>query len=402
MSEITSESPESRSDGSRSETGNPQVIALFFPSSCLFTTKKASCRNSMHVSPRSGGPGEELRTGFRRRWQSRSVIRTLRELYEADPHVRVLQFRRNFGHHIAITGGMDAVRGEVVVMMDSDLQDQPEEIPAMLAKLEEGFDVVYGIRMNKQHSLLKRVNSALFFWVMRHVVRGFEPNSGIFRIARRRVIDAVKQCRETNRLDHRPIELGRVPADRHACTARQAVCGRDQVHAKQTDPSGGDLDPGIQRFPFANGGLSRPVRIVPRPSCLPPLSSSDDSPFGLGEIGWPSMMAAILFLGGIQLLSLGAIGQYVGRIFTEPKAARCISWPRTWTGKAKMTATELSEQSLRRSFRISLGPRADRRGDPGGAGCGNRRFAGSIRFGEFLGRHRHRLDPDAPRPRKQP
>ena len=124
----------------------------------------------------------------------------LRELYRVDPHVRVLQFSRNFGHHIAMTAGMDAVRGEVVVMMDSDLQDQPEEIPAMLAKLEEGFDVVYGIRMNKQHSWLKRFNSALFVWVMRHVVRGFEPNSGIFRIARRRVIDAVKQCRETNRL----------------------------------------------------------------------------------------------------------------------------------------------------------------------------------------------------------
>ena len=83
----------------------------------------------------------------------------LEELQRADPHVRVLVFSRNFGHHIALTAGIDASRGDAVILMDADLQDQPEEIPKLLGKLEEGFDVVYGIRMAKKHSAFKRFTS---------------------------------------------------------------------------------------------------------------------------------------------------------------------------------------------------------------------------------------------------
>ena len=240
----------------------------------------------------------------------------LQELYKADPHVRVLQFSRNFGHHIAMTAGMDAVRGEVIVMMDSDLQDQPEEIPAMFAKLEEGFDVVYGIRMNKQHSLVKRVNSALFVWVMRRVVRGFEPNSGIFRIVRRRVIDAVKQCRETNRLiigllswagfrqTGIPVQHGKRFAGETKYTLRK------QVRLAVTS---------ILAFSDC------PLRMVVYLGLLVSASSFlfgvfvivRKLVFGLGEVGWPSLMTAVMFLGGVQLLALGVIGQYVSQIMTE-------------------------------------------------------------------------------------
>src|SRR5262245_36755189 len=80
----------------------------------------------------------------------------LRAIQEKDRTVRVIRFSRNFGHHMAITAGMDAARGECVTLMDSDLQDQPEEIPKLLAKFDEGFDVVYGVRMGKKHGLLKR------------------------------------------------------------------------------------------------------------------------------------------------------------------------------------------------------------------------------------------------------
>ncbi len=242
----------------------------------------------------------------------------LRDLYQADPHVRVLQFSRNFGHHIAMTAGMDAVRGEVVVMMDSDLQDQPEEIPAMFAKLEEGFDVVYGIRMNKQHSWIKRLNSAMFLWVMRRVVRGFEPSSGIFRMARRRVIDAVKQCRETNRLivgllswagfkqTGIPVQHGkRFAGETKYTLSKQIRLAVTSILAFSDFPLRMVVYLGLlvslTSFIFAAVVIAR--RVL----------------FGLGEIGWPSLMTAILFLGGIQLLSLGVIGQYVGQVFTEAK-----------------------------------------------------------------------------------
>lgn len=240
----------------------------------------------------------------------------LAELYENDPHVRALQFSRNFGHHIAMTAGMDAVRGEVVVMMDSDLQDLPEEIPLMFAKLEEGYDVVFGIRMNKQHGLIKRINSAMFLWVMQRVVRGFEPNSGIFRMVRRRTIDAVKQCRETNRLIVGllswagfkqvgiPVQHGkRFAGETKYTLSKQIRLAVTSILAFSDFPLRMVVYFGLivsaSSFLFATLVIARRVF------------------FGYGEVGWPSLMTAILFLGGIQLLSLGVIGQYVGQVFTE-------------------------------------------------------------------------------------
>jgi len=117
----------------------------------------------------------------------------LEDLHKKDHRVIVLQFSRNFGHHLAITAGMDAAVGEVVILMDADLEDQPEEIPALFNKLQEGYDVVYGIRTTRQHTLFKRVSSRLFFALMRRMVKGFDLNSGVFRIARRQVIDTVKR-----------------------------------------------------------------------------------------------------------------------------------------------------------------------------------------------------------------
>src|SRR5262245_2919310 len=83
----------------------------------------------------------------------------LEQLYEADPRVVVLQFSRNFGHHLAVTAGMDASTGDVVILMDADLQDRPEDIPILCRKLDEGYDVVFGIRAQSKHSLLKRITS---------------------------------------------------------------------------------------------------------------------------------------------------------------------------------------------------------------------------------------------------
>src|SRR4029079_19414084 len=101
----------------------------------------------------------------------------LEELYETDPRVVVLQFSRNFGHHLAVTAGMDASTGDVVILMDADLQDRPEEIPILCRKLDEGYDVVFGIRTQSKHSLFKRITSGLFFSLMRRMVSNFEINT---------------------------------------------------------------------------------------------------------------------------------------------------------------------------------------------------------------------------------
>ena len=123
----------------------------------------------------------------------------LRTLYHEDPFVRVIELSRNFGHHLAITAGLDHADGDAVVLMDADLQDEPEAIPALLKKLDEGFDVVYGVRAERADPFLKRLTSRAFISVTSRMVQGFDLNTGIFRVARRNVIDAVRSCRESNR-----------------------------------------------------------------------------------------------------------------------------------------------------------------------------------------------------------
>src|SRR5258708_4469335 len=99
-------------------------------------------------------------------------LEILLSLRARDPeHIRVHSFTRNFGHHIALTAGLDHATGDVVVMMDADLQDQPEEIQKLLAKIDEGYDVVWGERMTRQFAWYKNLSSKLFLWLMNSVAR---------------------------------------------------------------------------------------------------------------------------------------------------------------------------------------------------------------------------------------
>jgi polyisoprenyl-phosphate glycosyltransferase len=123
-------------------------------------------------------------------------LNILLELQERDPeHIRVFSFTRNFGHHIALTAGLDHAEGDVIVMMDADLQDQPEEIPKLLAKLDEGYDVVWGERETRQFKWYKNLSSKLFLWLMNSVARSeVRLDSSIFRAMRRNVADKCSRC----------------------------------------------------------------------------------------------------------------------------------------------------------------------------------------------------------------
>jgi len=245
-------------------------------------------------------------------------LEVLEGLHQHDPCVRVLSFSRNFGHHLALTAGMDAADGEVIVLMDADLQDLPEEIPALYEKLKEGYDVVYGIRTHKKHSLFKRATSAVFFALMGRMVDGFVINSGVFRIARRNVIDTVKQCRETDRLvvgllswagfkqAGLPVRHGeRFAGETKYTLGKQIRLALTTLVAFTELPLRAvtllGLFISLVSFSFAAVVIAR--------KCI----------WGLGEVGWPSLMVVILFLGGLQLLSLGILGEYTGRALTEAR-----------------------------------------------------------------------------------
>lgn len=240
----------------------------------------------------------------------------LKALHEADPRVRAIRFSRNFGHHMAITAGMDAARGECVVLMDSDLQDQPEEITKLYAKFEEGFDVVYGIRTGKKHSIFKRVTSWGFVKVMNMIVgEGGSLNTHIFRLVRRNVVDVVNSCRE-----HSRFIVGLV-----------SWAGFDQIGVPVAH---GKRFAGETKY-----SLFRMIRLA-----LTSMTSFSHVPLqlasymGMGAAfvaggfaawlvynklaynkaveGWTSMMVSLFFLGGVQLLCLGILGEYIGRVFT--------------------------------------------------------------------------------------
>jgi glycosyltransferase involved in cell wall biosynthesis len=241
----------------------------------------------------------------------------LRKKHAEDSHVRLVRFSRNFGHHIAVTAGMDEARGDCVVLMDADLQDRPEAIPDLYAKLEEGWDVVYGVRAQKKHSLFKRVTSWMFNKLMAWIAtEGTQITTSIFRIMRREVVDAVKECREQAR-----FVVGLLSWVGFRQTSIEVVHGAR--HAGETKYSL------VKMFKLAFNGITSfsrlPLQIASFVGFLVSMGA-----FGWGTWllvsqaiwstaveGWTSTMIVLLFLGGVQLLCIGALGSYVGRIYGE-------------------------------------------------------------------------------------
>jgi dolichol-phosphate mannosyltransferase len=237
----------------------------------------------------------------------------------SDAHTRVLVFSRNFGHHLALTAGIDAARGEVVVLMDSDLQDRPEEIPNLFAKLEEGWDVVYAVRKTKKHSLFKRLTSMAFTSLMNRLTEGLTIDTAIFRMARRPVVDAVRRCREQSR-----FLLGLF-----------SWVGFRQTGVEVTHDArfAGETKYSLRRMvKLALNSLTAfshvPLRLATYLGFMASTSSFlyavylvlKKILFDTAVIGWTSLMVVALFLGGVQLLCIGILGEYVGRIYGESQS----------------------------------------------------------------------------------
>jgi dolichol-phosphate mannosyltransferase len=238
-------------------------------------------------------------------------------LHERDPRVRGLRFSRNFGHHLAITAGLDAARGQAIVLMDSDLEDQPEAIAPLFAKLEEGYDVVYGVRMGRTHSLFKRLTSRVFVALMNKLVDGEQQlNTSIFRIARRPVVDAVVACREQHRfilglfswVGFRQTGIDVEHGQRFAGSTKYSLykmlkLALTTVTASSTLPL---------KTASLLGTIVSTLAFVYAASLLVKKLLWDTM-----VEGWTSTVVTGLFLGGVQLVCLGILGEYVGRIYNE-------------------------------------------------------------------------------------
>jgi glycosyltransferase involved in cell wall biosynthesis len=237
-----------------------------------------------------------------------------------DPRVAVIDLSRNFGKEIALTAGLDHARGEAVVVIDADLQDPPELIPKLIEKWQAGYDVVYARRTARDgETFLKKSTARLFYRFIQGVSRVKIPeDTGDFRLLSRRAVEALKQLRETHRFMKGLFTWIGFP--QIAVNYR-----RDPRFAGQTKWNYWQL------WNFALEGITsftiNPLKIATYLGIMTSVGSFTYAlfviyktlAFGEPVQGYPTIMVVILFLGGVQLMSLGVIGEYLGRMFNETK-----------------------------------------------------------------------------------
>ena len=237
----------------------------------------------------------------------------------ADPHKACLRFSRNFGHQTAVSAGLRVIVGDVVAVLDADLQDPLDVVPRMMEKWREGFDVIYGVRQNRKESWLLRSAYASFYRLLTSIANIDLPlDAGDFSLMDRRVVDQINAMPEHNRfvrglrswVGFRQLGL---PYDRQARAA-----GKPKYNLKRL-------------IELAINGL---ISFSTAPLRLSILLGLGAAALGFvylayaivvkilnptAPIGWASIIAMIIFFGGMQLLVLGIIGEYLGRIFEETK-----------------------------------------------------------------------------------
>lgn len=243
----------------------------------------------------------------------------LTDIAESDHNVKIIKFSRNFGHQIAITGGIDISKGDAVVVIDSDLQDPPEVIKEFIKKWKEGYDVVYGVRKKRKgENRLKLATAAIFYRLLKTLIKIDIPlDTGDFRLMSRRVVEKFINLREKDRFVRGLISwIG--------FNQTGVYYERDERYAGETKY------PYSKMIKFALDGItsfsSIPLRLATWlgyiASFLAFLYLSSvfiQKVLGYTVQGWATIMVGMLFLGGVQLICLGIIGEYIGRIFNETK-----------------------------------------------------------------------------------
>ena len=238
-----------------------------------------------------------------------------------DPRFKVLQLSRNFGHQVAITAGMDAAAGQAVIVMDADLQDPPEVILQMAARWQEGYEVVYAVRERRDgETVFKRKTATLFYGLQRRLAEIDQPvEVGDFRLVDRKALNAFLQMRERNRyvrgmfswVGFRQTAVPYVRAPRGAGNSKYPL--RKMIRLALDGFVGFSTVP--LRFALALGLVMAAASVLYGMTVIAlKLGGVADVP------GYASLLVTITFLSGVQLMVIGMVGQYVGRIYDEVRA----------------------------------------------------------------------------------
>ena len=271
------------------------------------------------VSGALDGVVESLEIIFVDDGSSDDTWRLVSDLAARDPRVSGIRFARNFGHQAALTAGVDAATGRAVVIIDGDLQDPPEVIPEMVARWREGAEVVYGQREEREgETWFKLTTAALFYRLLRGITNVEIPvDTGDFRLMGPRAVTAFRALPERNRFIRGLVSW----------------IGFEQTavrYKRQARLQGETKFPVRKMLRFALDGITSfsflPLRLatwtgfaVSLFAFLYILVVIVLKAMGISWPGYSSLMASILFLGGVQLLMIGIMGEYLGRIFDEVK-----------------------------------------------------------------------------------
>lgn len=245
----------------------------------------------------------------------------LRTLAERDARVRVITLSRNFGHQLAITAGIDHARGAAVVVIDGDLQDPPELIALMIEKWTEGFGVVYGVRRSRRgETLFKRATAAIYYRLMAAIGEIRVPaDTGDFRLMSRAVVDALCSIREENRYIRGLVSWVGFRQTGVLYDRDPRYAGTTKFHLFKMIRFAWDGLTSFSERPLrASAQLGAVVTGVALLLIVWVLIGKFVNPDQAVQ-GWTSTMLVVLFLGGVQLLSIGILGEYVGRIYRETK-----------------------------------------------------------------------------------
>jgi glycosyltransferase involved in cell wall biosynthesis len=252
-------------------------------------------------------------------WDGTRAI--LRDFHSSNRYVRVIGLSRNFGHQFAVSAGLDSARGDVVVLIDADLQDPPEVIGAMLERWRAGADVVYGVREAREgDGRFKRISASIFYRFLNRLSDIPIPlDTGDFRLMDRRVRDVLCAMPEQHRFVRGMVAWAGFRQEALFYVRAARVAGESKY-------------PFSKMVRFAIDGVSsfsiRPLRLATWVGVAASMVALVVACYAVANriltqdwvSGWTALFVAVSFLGGIQLLALGLIGEYVGRLFMQAKA----------------------------------------------------------------------------------
>lgn len=238
-----------------------------------------------------------------------------------DEHVKVLSFSRNFGHQVAVSCGIDYARGDAIVIIDADLQDPPELIPEMIKHWEEGYEVVYGKRKKRNgETKFKLFTAKMFYKVLNNLSEVPIPrDTGDFRLIDKKVANVLKQLKEHNRFlrglvawsgfKQMPLEYERDPrlaGETKYPLKKMIKFAADGIISFSAKPL--KIIVGLGVFSV---GIALAIMIYALISFIFPQINTVS--------GWTSLMITITFIGGVQLISIGILGEYIARMYDESK-----------------------------------------------------------------------------------